>query len=57
VTVFYVSAARVEGSGDCEVEQVLGRIYQSIQYVFFHTIKAEFVENNMLKITHMEEGE
>ena len=56
MTKFIVSVAKVEGSGDAEVEQCLGRIYQGVQYVFFHTTKAEFVDNNTLRITYKEEG-
>ena len=56
MTKFIVSVAKVEGSGDVEVEQCLGRIYQAVQYVFFHTTKAEFVDNNTLRITYKEEG-
>lgn len=54
MTDFYVSVAKVEGSGDTEVEFIQARIAESIQYLYGFSIKAVVVNENTIKITYKE---
>jgi len=54
VTEFYVSVAKVEGSGDCEAETIKDTIFSSLQYLYGYSLEIGVVNENTLKITHRE---
>ena len=54
MTEFYVSVAKVEGSGDCEAETIKDTIFSSLQYLYGYSLEIGVVNENTLKITHRE---
>ena len=54
MTEFYVSVAKVEGSGDCDVKTIRDKIGKAVQYLHGYSVKVLAVNENTLKITHRE---
>jgi len=57
MTEFYVSVAKVEGSGSLGVETILRAMVVALRYLLHYSIKAETVNETTIKIIHTEKEE
>ncbi len=53
-TRFYLSIAKVEGTGEYTVEALMEKIRKAIFYVYCHRLDVIVQDDNTLRITHIE---